>query len=97
MCRNKRQVFFFLNIPSQLIGARKSFCAARKGAGVRLLSGVGSDVASLVLQTVKGLVAERALVRPWEILSGLLRLLRGVLEQRSHEADGGSGHRGGWC
>jgi len=48
---------------------------------MRLLSGVGSDVASLVFQTVEGLVAERALVRPWQVLSRLVvALLRGVLQ-----------------
>lgn len=85
------------DIPSQFVRARKSLCASRESAGVWLLSSVGSDMASLVLQTVEGLVAERALVRPGKILSGLLCLLRGVLEKRRHEADGGSGHGGGWC
>jgi len=61
-----------------------------------LLSGVGADMASLVLQTVEGLVAERALVGPGEILSRLI-LLRGVLQQRRHEADGGSSHGSVWC
>jgi hypothetical protein len=60
-----------------------------------LLSCVSSDVARLVLQAVEGLVAERALVRPRQILSSLIvALLGGVLHQRSHEAHGGSGHGG---
>lgn len=60
-----------------------------------LLSSVGADVTSLVLETVEGLVAERALVRTGQVLSRFfVALLGGVLEQGSHEAHGGSGHRG---
>ena len=44
-----------------------------------LLSSVGADMASLVFQTVESLIAKRALVGPGEILSRLVRLLRGVL------------------
>lgn len=72
MCGNKRRHLLLLDVPSQLVRARESLCAAGKGAGVRLLARVGSDVASLVLQAVEGLVAERALVGPGKILSGLL-------------------------
>jgi hypothetical protein len=60
------------DVPSQFVGARKTFCASGEGAGMRLLARVSSDVASLVLQTVEGLVAQRALVGPGKILSGLL-------------------------
>jgi hypothetical protein len=59
-----------------------------------LLSSMGANVASLMFQTVESLIAERTLVGPGEILTGLVRLLRGVLQQRRHEADGGSSHRG---
>ena len=62
---------------------------------MRLLSGVGADVTSLVLETVEGLLAERALVGPGEILARLVvTLLAGVLEQRSHEAHGSGSHGG---
>lgn len=57
-----------------------------------LLSSVSANVASLMFQTVESLIAERALVGPGEILTGLVRLLRGVLQQRSHEAHGSSSH-----
>lgn len=58
-----------------------------------LFSRVRSDVPSLVLQTVEGLIAQRALVRPGQVLSSLvLGLLWGVLQQRSHEAHGSGGH-----
>lgn len=56
---------------------------------------MGANVTSLVLKTVKGLVAERTLVRPGQVLTGLVvSLLRGILEQRSHEAHGSSRHGG---
>jgi hypothetical protein len=83
------------DLPSEFIRARKSFCAAWKCAGMGLLSSVGADMASLVFQTVESLIAKRALVGPGEILSRLVRLLRGVLQQRRHEAHGSSSH-GGW-
>jgi hypothetical protein len=54
-------------------------------------------MASLVLQTVESLIAERALVRPGQVLSELVRLLRGVLQKRSHEAHGSSSHGAGGC
>jgi hypothetical protein len=44
------------------------------------LSSMGADMACLVFQAVKSLIAEGALVGPGEILSGLVRLLRGVLQ-----------------
>lgn len=82
-------------IPSELIRAGEAFCASWESAGVGLFSGVSSDVASLVLKTVESLIAERALVGPGQVLSSVvLGLLRGVLQQRSHEAHGGSSHGG---
>jgi hypothetical protein len=64
---------------------------------VGLLSSVSSNVASLVLQTVESLIAERALVRPGQVLSELVRLLRNVLQKRSHEAHGSSSHGAVGC
>lgn len=56
---------------------------------------MGADVTSLVLETVEGLLAERALVGPGEVLSRLVvALLAGVVEQRSHEAHGSGSHGG---
>lgn len=62
-----------------------------------LLARVRPDVAGLVLETVKGLFTEGALVRARQVLAGLVLGLLAVLEQRGHEADGGRGHgrRGG--
>lgn len=78
-------------VPSELIRARESFCAAREGAGMGLLAGVGADVTGLVLQTVEGLVAKRALVGPGQVLAGLLLGLL-LLQKGSHEAHGSSSH-----
>lgn len=54
-------------VSSQLIGSRKLLCTAWKGTRVRFLSSMGSNMASLVLQTMERLVADRALVRPGEL------------------------------
>lgn len=63
---------------------------------MRLLSSVGADVTSLVLEAVEGLLAERALVGPGEVLARLVvTLLGGVLEQRSHEAHSSGSHGAG--
>jgi hypothetical protein len=60
---------------------------------MRLFSRVGANVTGLVLQTVEGLVTERAFVGPGQVLARLVvALLLGILEERSHEAHGGSGH-----
>jgi hypothetical protein len=60
-----------------------------------LLSRVGANVTSLVLQTVEGLVTKRALVGPGKVLSRLVvTLLRSVVQEGSHEAHGGSSHGG---
>jgi hypothetical protein len=59
-----------------------------------LLARVGADVTGLVLEAVEGLVAERALVGPGEILAGLVLggLLLGSLQEGRHEADGSGRH-----
>lgn len=83
----------YSRVASEFIGAREALRASRESASVGLFTCVSADVTSLVLKAVEGLVAERALVRPGQILARLvLGLLRGVLQQRSHEAHGGSGH-----
>ena len=79
-------------VPGQLVGAAEAFGAAREGAGVGLLSGVGADVTGLVLEAVEGLLAQRALVGPWQVLARLVLGLLGVLEQGRHEAHGGRRH-----
>lgn len=50
------------------------------------------DVAGLMLQTVEGLLAQRALVGAGEVLAGLVLGLLGVLEERGHEADSSRRH-----
>ena len=83
------------DVPRELVGAGEALGAAGEGAGVGLLARVGADVASLVLEAVESLIAERALVGAREVLARLFVLLRGVLQEGSHEAHGGGGHGGG--
>lgn len=64
-------VAVYPRVPGQLIRAGELLAAARELAGVRLLAGVGADVSGLVLQTVEGLVAERALVGARELVGRL--------------------------
>lgn len=64
-------VAVYPRVPGQLVRAGELLAAARELAGVRLLAGVGADVSGLVLQTVEGLVAERALVRARELVGRL--------------------------
>lgn len=57
-----------------------------------LLPGVRPDVAGLMLEAVEGLLAQRTLVGPGQILAGLVLGGLSILEERSHEAHGSSGH-----
>jgi hypothetical protein len=57
-----------------------------------LLSSVGADVTGLMLQTVEGLVTERALVRARQILARLFLDLLLLLQEGSHKAHSGSSH-----
>lgn len=57
-----------------------------------LLSGVGADVTSLVLETMEGLLAQRALVGPGKVLARLVLGLLGILEEGRHQAHGGRRH-----
>ena len=49
----------------QLVRSAEALRAARKLAAMRLLAGVRSNMAGLVLEAVEGFIAERALVRSW--------------------------------
>ena len=53
----------------EFIGATEAFSAARELAGMRLLARMRANVSGLMLQTVESAVAERAFVRPREVLS----------------------------
>jgi hypothetical protein len=59
-------------VTGELVGSGELLAAARELAGVRLLAGVSADMSRLVLKTVEGLVAERALVRAREFARGAL-------------------------
>lgn len=59
-------------VTGQLVGSGEALSATEELAGVRLLASMGADVSGLMLKTVKGLVAQRAFVRPgqiWTILA----------------------------
>lgn len=77
-------------VAGQLVGAAEAFGASRELTAMWLLARVGADVARLVLETVKGLVAERALVGTGEVGAvGVILML--------HHVDGhgrGGGGRG---
>lgn len=66
----------------QLIGSAESFCASRERASVRLLARMRSDVASLMLEPVKCLIAQRTLVRPREFCPLVLHVI--MLHSHSH-------------
>lgn len=57
---------------SQLVGSAEAFSAARKGASMWLLSGMGSNMSGLMFQAVEGFVAQRTFVRSREILSSIV-------------------------
>lgn len=71
-------------VARQLVGSAETLGAARELTGVRLLARVGANVSRLMLQTVEGLVAQRALVGS--------RQIRAVLVLVLHGAHGGHGH-----
>jgi hypothetical protein len=58
-------------VTSELVGAGELFAASGELAGVRLLASVSSDVAGLVFQTMEGLLAKGALVRPRQLVGRL--------------------------
>ena len=67
-------VVMYPGMAGEFIGTRKSFGAAGELAGMRLLSGMGSDMPRLMLKTVEGLITERTLVRAGQVLSVLAML-----------------------
>lgn len=58
-------------VPGQLVGTAETLGAPGVLAGMRLLARMRSDVSGLVLETVEGSIAERALVGTREVLSHL--------------------------
>jgi hypothetical protein len=59
---------------------------------MRLFASVRADMTGLVLETVEGLLAERALVRPGQIIALVVMGSLCILEQRRHEAYCSGGH-----
>lgn len=73
-------------VAGQLIGATEAFGAAGELAGMRLLAGMGTDMASLVFQTMEGPITQRALVGTRQILADFLGG-RTTLHQGRKQAD----------
>ena len=80
-------------VAGELVGSAEAFCAAGELAAVRLLARVGADVPGLVLQAVKGLLADGTLVGARQVLA-LVVLRWRILNGGRHEADAGRGHCG---
>lgn len=57
------------HVSGQFIRAREPLLAGREGALMRAFASMGPDVASLVLETMKGLCAEVAFVRARSVLA----------------------------
>lgn len=68
------RVVVYPRVSSELVRAGELLAATRELAGMWLLTRVRPDMPRLVLQTVESLIAERALVWPWELTRVLLRL-----------------------
>lgn len=79
---------------SQLVGPAESFRATGELASMRLLSSVGTNVASLVLETMEGLIAERTFVRTRQIRTMFVLVLHCAHGRHGH---GGARHRCGRC
>lgn len=54
-------------VAGEFVGATEALCASGMLADVRLLTRVGANVTRLMLETMKGLVAQRTLVRTRQI------------------------------
>lgn len=63
------RVVVYSRVPGELVGSTEALGASRERAGVRLLARVRADMASLVFKAVEGLLAQRTLVRAWEVVA----------------------------
>lgn len=75
----------------QLVGAAKALAASRELTGMRLLSSVSTDMPGLMFETVKGSIAQGALVWTRKVLPLVGTVWTG--QSGRHHADGG-GHVG---
>ena len=78
----------------QLVRSTEALRAARKLTGVWLLASVSANMSGLVLQSMKCLIAERALVWARKLVRsvvGGLSILH-IVGERGHEADGSGCH-----
>lgn len=77
-------------MPSELVGTTEALGASWKLTRMRFLTRVCSDVPGLVLETVKGFIAERTLVRAREIRPVLVAV---HVHSHGRHGHGRSGHR----
>src|SRR5579859_1802716 len=59
-------------VTSELVGPAEAFGTTRKGACMRLLSGMGANMPGLMLETMECLVAKRAFIGSWHFTLTLL-------------------------
>jgi len=59
-------------VASKFVGATEALCAAGELAGMRLLTGMGANMTSLMLQAVESPVAKRTFIGTRQILTDLL-------------------------
>lgn len=71
-------------VARQFVGPAEPLRATRELAGVRLLASVCTNVSRLVLQTMEGLVAKRALVGSRQIRTVLVLILHRAHSGHSH-------------
>jgi hypothetical protein len=85
-------VVVYPRVTSKLVRARKLLRATRELASVRFLARMSTDMPSLMLEAMKGLIAERALVGARELIG----VLRGLSSRQRpvglDDGDGGAGH-----
>jgi hypothetical protein len=72
---SRLRVVVYPRVSSKFIRSRKSFCAARVLACMRLLSSMCSDMSCLMFETMKSFIAQRILVWSWEALLVVVSVL----------------------
>lgn len=63
------RVVMYPRMSGELVGSTEALRASGERAGVRLLARMCADMASLVFKAVEGLLAQRTLVRAWEVVA----------------------------
>lgn len=82
-------VVVYARMSSKLVRTAEALGASWKLAAMRLFSCMSANVSRLMLETMESLVAQRALVRTWEVRAILI-----VLHNAHGHGHGSGGHRG---